>query len=419
MGRLNGDGKAREGQAVMTVEQATQRAATLVQPVPEVAFVPLDRADGRVLAADVVAGLDLPPFANSAVDGYAVRFADLNPAGETGLALSGRVAAGADPAAITTEGVAIRIFTGAPMPPGADTVFMQEDVVRDGAQVRLPPGLKRGANARPAGEDITKGAIALAAGMRLRPQDIALLAALGETVVSVRRRPVIALFSTGDELTEPGSALRPAAIYDANRSLLRAMIARAGAEVLDLGILRDEPAELARQLAHAAARCDLILTSGGVSVGEEDHVKAAVERVGALDFWRIAIKPGRPVAIGAVAGTPFIGLPGNPVAAFVTFAFVARPVIARLGGASFAVAPALPVRLGFSGGKKPGRREYLRVSLAAGADGAVRALKHPQDGAGALTSLSATDGLIELAEGLSEIEEGSVAPFHSYEALMR
>jgi len=417
MVRLTSDAKAYGG-ALISVEQATAQAGTLVAPVRETATIPLAEADGRVLAQDILAGLDLPPFANSAVDGYAVRFADLSPSGVTRLPLAGRAAAGSDAAGLATAGVAVRIFTGAPAPPGADTVFMQEDVACDGDSVTLPAGLKRGANMRPPGEDIAKGEVALAVGRRLRPQDIALLAALGITRVVVRRRPVIALFSTGDELTEPGAPLGPAAIYDANRSLLRMMILRAGAEVLDLGILRDEPQELAKNLSDASSRCDLILTSGGVSIGEEDHVKAVVERLGALDLWRVGIKPGRPVAIGRVGETPFIGLPGNPVAVFVTFAFIARPLIARLSGADFAAMPTIPVRLAFSCEKKAGRREYLRVSLAPAADGVMQAHKHPQSGAGALASLSRTDGLVELSEALTEVEAGSVVPFHSYDALL-
>jgi molybdopterin molybdotransferase len=417
MVRLSSDLKA-YGEALISVEQATSRAATLVAPVTQTTVVALAEADGRVLARDVVAGLDLPPFANSAVDGYAVRFSDLAASGETRLALVGRAAAGSAAAGFAADGGAIRIFTGAPMPAGTDTVFMQEDVARDGDKVTLPSGLKRGANARPAGEDIAQGEVALPAGRRLQPQDIALLAALGTTEVEVRRPPVIALFSTGDELTEPGTPLGPAAIYDANRSLLRAMITRVGAQVLDLGILRDEPLELARSLTEAASRCDLILTSGGVSSGEEDHVKAAVARSGALDLWRVGIKPGRPVAIGQIAETPFIGLPGNPVAVFVTFAFIARPLIARLSGVDFQAPPTVPVRLAFPYEKKAGRREYLRVSLSPAADGLMLAHKHPQGGAGALASLSRTDGLVELAEALTEVEEGRVVPFHSYDALM-
>ncbi|MBX9907698.1 MAG: molybdopterin molybdotransferase MoeA [Beijerinckiaceae bacterium] len=422
MAQLSRDDEAFGG-PLMSVEQASVRAAGLAAPVTGVETLPLGLADGRVLAEAVIAGLDLPPFANSAVDGYAVRFADLAPAGETALALAGRIAAGADAAGVATAGVAVRVFTGAPMPAGADTVFMQEDVTVEAGCVRLPAGLKRGANARPAGEDIAAGEQAFAAGHRLRPQDIGLLAALGLTQVTVRRRPRVAIFSTGDELTEPGQPLGPAAIYDANRSLLAAMVARAGAEVLDLGILRDEPDSLAKRLGEAAQACDLVLTSGGVSTGEEDHVKTALARAGSLDFWRIGIKPGRPVAMGVIGKTPlgttpFVGLPGNPVAVFVTFAFVARPLLARLAGTEHRAPAALPVRLGFPYRKKEGRREYVRVALSPGDDGVMVARKHAQDGAGVLTSLTRTDGLVEMADDWTTIAEGTLAPFYAYAGLL-
>lgn len=406
------------GGPLMSIEQAADLAGQRIRPVEGTERVALAEADGRVLASDVEAGLDLPPFANSAVDGYAVRFVDLASAGETRLALSGRLAAGADAAGVATAGVAVRVFTGAPIPEGADTVFMQEDVTAEEGFVRLPSGLKHGANARPAGEDIARGETALSAGRRLRPQDLALLAALGHASVEVRRRPRVAIFSTGDELAEPGLPLPPAAIYDANRAALRAMVARAGADVVDLGILRDEPCSLAGRLREAARSCDLILTSGGVSIGEEDHVKAAVELVGALVFWRIGIKPGRPVAMGVIEGVPFIGLPGNPVAVFVTFAFVARPVVARLAGSAHVAPVPLPVRLGFPYRKKPGRREYVGVSLAPGADGVMIASKHPREGAGVMTSLTRTVGLVELSEELTRIEAGTLVPFLAYDLLM-
>jgi molybdopterin molybdotransferase len=415
MAQLSADADA-FGQ-MLTIEQAAERAAERVTAVVGAETIPLAAADGRVLAQDVIAPIDLPPFANSAVDGYAVRFADLAESGETRLPLSGRIPAGADAAGVATAGMAVRVFTGAPMPVGADTVFMQEDIALDAGAVILPLGLKRGANARPAGEDLPRGEVALAAGRRLRPQDLALLAALGLTEISVRRRARVAIFSTGDELNEPGTALSPAGIYDANRSLLRALVARAGADVVDLGILKDERESLVGRLREAASQCDLILTSGGVSTGEEDHVKAAVEQAGELAFWRVAIKPGRPVAMGLVAGTPFIGLPGNPVAVFVTFAFVARTVIALLSGTRPVRLHGLPVRLGFAYKKKAGRREYVRVSLVPGPDGIAVAHKHPRDGAGVLTSLTETDGLVELADGLTGVAEGTIAPFLAYEVL--
>lgn len=417
MAQLSDDSFAFGG-PLMSIEQAAALVGERVQPVGETETIALAGADGRVLAEEVIAGLDLPPFANSAVDGYAVRFADLAAEGESRLRLGGRIAAGSDAAGVAAEGVAVRVFTGAPMPEGADTVFMQEDVAAEDGFVRLPGGLKRGANARPAGEDIARGEVAFAAGRRLRPQDLALLAGLGRTSVLAYRRPRVAIFSTGNELAEPGQPLPPAGIYDANRAALCAMVRRAGAEVVDLGILRDEPESLAARLAEAAGSADLILTSGGVSTGEEDHVKAAVERAGSLVFWRIGIKPGRPVAMGVIAGVPFIGLPGNPVAVFVTFAFVARAVIARLSGTAYKPPVPLPVRLGFPYRKKEGRREYVRVSLTPGSDGVFVASKHPQDGAGVMTSLTRTDGLVELAEDLTTIEAGFLAPFLAYDLLI-
>lgn len=416
MAQLSEDAKVFGG-PLMTIEQAAALAAERISAVPGIETVPLSAADGRVLAGDIAAPRDLPPFANSAVDGYAVRFSDLASSGETRLPLTGRVAAGADAAGIAVAGFAVRVFTGAPMPDGADTVFMQEDVALEEGFVRLPAGLKPGANARPAGEDVPTGAPVLAAGRCLRPQDLGLLAALGLTEVAVRRRVRIAVFSTGDELNEPGTPLPSAGIYDANRSVLRALVARAGAEVVDLGILRDEPASLGARLRAAARDCDLILTSGGVSTGEEDHVKTAVSQVGELAFWRIGIKPGRPVAMGLIDGKPFLGLPGNPVAVFVTFAFVARAVIALLAGTTPARPQALPVRLDFAYRKKAGRREYVRVSLAPGADGIAVASKHPRDGAGILTSLTETDGLVELAEELTSLTPGTIAPFFAYDLL--
>lgn len=405
------------GGPLMSVENAATLMAARITPMAGSETVALGDADGRVLADDIRARVALPPFDNSAVDGYAVRHVDLLPDGDTRLLVGGRLPAGASGRALATEGLAIRIFTGAPMPAGADTVFMQEDVTLDGNHVILPAGLKRGANRRLAGEDLGIGSLALPRGRRLRPQELALLSGLGLTHVEVTRRLRVAIFSTGDELTEPGTPLGPAAIYDANRALLAALARRAGAEVIDLGILRDSADELRLRLVEAASRNDLVLTSGGVSTGEEDHVKGAVERAGSLVFWRIAIKPGRPVAMGVIKGRPFVGLPGNPVAVFVTFVYVVRPLIALLSGTKPDIPAALPVRMGFSYRKKAGRREYVRVSLSRDGKGPPVVEKHPQDGAGVLTSLTATDGLIELADDLTDIAAGEIVPFFPYASL--
>ncbi|MCC6947522.1 MAG: molybdopterin molybdotransferase MoeA [Bradyrhizobiaceae bacterium] len=406
------------GGTLLAIEDAAALMAAHVPPVRETEKVGLADTLGRVVAHDLRTKVSLPPFDNSAVDGYAVRHADLAADGETRFRIAGRMQAGSRTEASVGAGEAIRIFTGAPMPKGADTVFMQEDCRVDGETVIVPAGLQPGANRRLRGEDIAEGAVALPAGRRLGPQDVALAAAIGCTQIEVRRRPRVAVFSTGDEIVEPGKPLGASALYDANRYLLLALLREMGAEPHDLGILKDDPAELAPALAAAAEGHDLILTSGGVSTGDADHVKAAVEQVGKLVFWRLAIKPGRPVAMGVVRGTAFAGLPGNPVAVFVTFVHVARPLIQRLAGAEATPASALPVRAAFKYRKKKGRREYVRVGLRRGADGVIEAVKHPQDGAGVITSLTETDGLAELLEDRVEVEPGSTVGFLSYAALV-
>ena len=384
-------------------------ARTVALPEPE--SVPLARARGRILAAPVTAARSVPPHDNAAVDGYAVCFDDLDPGAETVLPVEGRAAAGHPLGRAARRGAAVRIFTGAPMPEGPDTVFMQEDCVEDGGKVRLPPGLKRGANRRRAGEDVTAGATVLAAGLRLRAQEIGLAASLGLTELGVYRRLRVALLSTGDEVREPGAPLPPGAIYDANRYALRVLLEGLGAEVTDLGILPDERAAIRSALARAADSHDLIVSSGGMSTGEEDHVKAAVEAQGRLHFWRLAIKPGRPVALGQVGRVPFLGLPGNPVAVMVTFLVLARPLILRLAGATETAPRSFRAVSGFAYRKKPGRREYLRARLEPGPEGAWIARKFPRDGAGILSSMVDSDGLVVLDETATDIAPGASVPF--------
>jgi molybdopterin molybdotransferase len=399
------------GDSLISGADALARIRELPLPLPTVETVPLKAAAGRILAAPIEAPCDVPPHDNAAVDGYAVFFADLTPDRPSVLPVTGRASAGHPLGRAAERGEAIRVFTGAPMPEGPDTVLMQEDCRAEGGQVTLPPGIKRGANRRKRGEDVREGASVLAAGSRLRPQDVGMAAALGLTGLPVYRRLNVALLSTGDEVREPGTRLPAGAIYDANRYTLMALVEGLGCTVDDLGILADD-AGLVREAIGAAARThDLVLTSGGMSVGEEDHVKAAVEAQGSLHFWRLAIRPGRPVALGQVQGVPFLGLPGNPVAVMVTFVLLARPLLLRLAGAA-ATAPRLyRVAAGFSYAKKGARAEYLRAHLERGEGGQWIAQKYPRDGAGIISSLVASDGLVALAEGVTQVAEGSAVDF--------
>jgi molybdopterin molybdotransferase len=392
-------------------------------PVAGTEVISLAEARGRVLAKDVVAPINIPNFDNSAVDGYAVRHADLNTSGETVLKLGATVMAGQSAIPELGAKETIRIFTGARMPDGADTVFMQEDVHAEGKRVVLPGGLKRGANRRLRGEDIAVGSKAMLQGRVLDARSIALGAALGLTRLDVRRRIRVSIFSTGDEIVEPGAALSGSQVFDANRMLLRHMLEQLDCKVLDLGILRDDLATLERALFDAAANSDVVLTSGGVSTGDADYVKKAVEAIGSLVFWRIAIKPGRPVAMGVIPHssgnrTAFVGLPGNPVAVFVTFVRVVKPLLSQLAGAIMKPQEPLLVVSAFDYKKKPGRREYVRVLLKPRADGGLDAVKHPQDGAGVITSLTETDGLLELPEEITSVSVGDSVRFFSYTALM-
>ncbi len=400
------------GGTLLDVDAAAALIAERVPPLDSTEPVGLREARGRVLAHALRAPVALPPFFNAAVDGYAFRHADLAAEGATRLVVTGRIQAGTAGAALA-PGSAARIFTGAPMPPGADTVMMQEDAQVEGGVVVLPPGLKRGANCRPAGEDVAPGALALPAGRRLTPPDLGLAAALGVTVLDVRRKVRVGVFSTGDELAEPGMPLGAAQTYDSNRFTLLALLAGLPAEASDLGILPDDPARTARALAEAASAHDLLLTSGGVSTGEADHVRTAIEAGGRLVFWRLAIKPGRPAAMGVVAGTPVVGLPGNPVAAVVTFLHLARPLVLRLAGARAEALPRFAAVADFAYRKKAGRREYVRVALRPGGDLPV-ARKYPREGAGLLTSLTESDAFAELPERVTQVAPGDrvqILPF--------
>jgi molybdopterin molybdotransferase len=375
-------------------------------------LLPVTRALGRVLAEDFQAPIDVPPADNSAVDGYAVPSADIPPTGTRELVVVADLAAGSVFDRALTAGQALRIMTGAPIPAGADTVYPQEVVERSGDRVRVGP-LAKGANVRLRGEDVEAGAIVVEAGTVLRPQEIGLMTSLGAWQLMVRRRPRVALMSTGDEVAEPGTPRRPGQIYDANRFALRGSIEQCGGEVIDLGIVPDDRATLRARLEEAAAGADVVLTSGGVSVGVYDLVKEVLGQIGAIDFWQVAMQPGRPLAVGAIAGTSFFGLPGNPVASLLAFMLFVRPVIYKLAGRRTLFPECWQARALEPMTKKVGRTEYKRGILRWSA-GAWEVRTTGPQGSGILSSMVAGNCLIVLDEARGDVAAGelvTVEPF--------
>lgn len=425
MAQLSDDCFETDGGLIPVDEALTRLAARLATLVGTEA-VTLAHAVGRILATDVTSERAVPPHDNSAVDGYAVYFDDLNTDGETSLPVAGRVTAGHPLDGPAPRGTAVRIFTGAPIPDGAagpDTVLMQEDCrTEDRAgqpHVVIPAGISRGANRRDAGEDVAQGQVILRAGQRLRPQDVGLAASIGHAELPVYAKLTVGMLSTGDEVFEPGSEAPAGGIYDANRHALSALLSDLGCEVRDYGIIPDDSDRIDATLTTAAGECDAIVSSAGMSVGDEDHLAGSIERLGSLHFWKVAIKPGRPVAFGQIGNTPFIGLPGNPAAMMVTFLRLARPALLRLGGATD-VAPRLyQVRAGFAHAKKAQRREYVRVALAADDDGVLVARKHPRSGAGVLTSMVESEGLVELPEDMTQLTPGTMVSFLPFTEVAR
>lgn len=424
MAQLTDDCFAFDG-PLIRADDALARIRERLVPIADSVCVPVSSALGRILAEDVIAPHSIPPYANSAVDGFAVFHADLNPNADTHLPVGGRVAAGSPLGRPQSRGEAVKIFTGAPIPDGADggppdTVMMLEDCVEpdNGCIVTVHPGIRKGANLRPAGDDVSAGSTVLSAGTKLRPQELGMLAACGRTEVSVYRPLSVAIFSTGDEIRDPGTPLEPGTQYDSNRRMIAAALECAGFAVTDFGIIPDDADAISGTLASAAADHSAVVTTGGMSMGEEDHVRAAIECSGQLSFWRVAIKPGRPVGMGLISRgdsrkSVLIGLPGNPVAALTTLILLGRPTLLTLQGARDIAPKRYRAVLGFDYKKKPDRREFVRVVLD-GRDaetGMPIARKHGKSGAGVLSSLVGADGFVEIAEDDTHLVEGSVVDF--------
>ncbi|VVN89084.1 gephyrin-like molybdotransferase Glp [Pseudomonas fluorescens] len=376
---------------LMPVDEAIARLLDKAPPPPPVQKIPLEQCLGRVLAADIHSPVNLPAWDNSAMDGYAFKAADLPQAGGY-LSVVGRVAAGDGEASALLAQQAVRIFTGAPLPAGADTVVPQERCRVEGERVWCPPA-SVGEHVRKEGEEIRHGHLLLKAGKRLRAQELGLLAGAGVAQVEVYRALRVCLLSSGDELREPGEPLAPGQIYNSNRYCLAALLRGWGVEVHDYGVMADELTASRDALTLASSECDLLLTSGGVSVGEEDHLKQAIEELGSLDFWRLAIQPGKPLAFGEVAGKPWIGMPGNPSAALVTALVVVRPFLLRAQGVEEVLPLPLAVPAGFDWLQRNKRRQYLRARLSPGADGQLSVELHPQQSSAMLSAACWADGL--------------------------
>jgi molybdopterin molybdotransferase len=401
-------------QEPLPLDDALALIRDVVRPVAEIETVALDQALGRSLAEAIAAPRALPPFDNTAVDGYAFRHAD---AGAGRLPLQGESAAGVPFSGILPPGVAIRISTGAVLPEGADTVAMQEDTTRQDGVIVIDPVPAKGANVRYAGADIAVGAIALEAGRRLRAGDIALLRALGLTAAKVRRRLRIAVASTGAELREGWADLGPGQIVETNGLMLRQLLANFPADVTTIPPLPDDRAATETALVEAGARYDLILTTGGVSVGDHDHVRPALAAKGRLHFWRLAIRPGKPVVFGEVGGALMLGLPGNPVSALVTCLMVALPVVKALLGSPDAAMPGFLVPLAAPVKKVPKLREFSRARLE-WADGKPQAALYRDQGSNLLTSLAWADGVVDLAVGPAALKAGDLVIYRPFSALL-
>lgn len=383
--------------ALLAYDDALTQLTSCIEALGKVIELPLREARGRVLARTIDAEIDVPGCAMSAMDGYAINTADVAASGTTCLPLTQRIAAGGAAQALVA-GSAARIFTGAPIPAGADAVIMQEQVDVDDAGISfsLRPG--SGSNIRPIGNDIRRGVTILNQGCRLRAQDIGLAASIGLQTLPVFTEVKVGMFFTGDELVEPGEALAAGKIYDSNRYTLHGLLESMGCEIIDLGLVGDTLAATKAAMLRASSQADLVVTSGGVSVGEEDHVRIAMEQLGELRFWRLGIKPGKPLAFGKINDTAFLGLPGNPVSVFATFCLFVCPVIQVMQGRTWSKPIALPVRADFDWPKPDSRREFLRARIATDTDNQTLVQIYPNQDSGVLTSTVWADGFVEIAE---------------------
>ena len=382
---------------------------------------------GRTLAEDIKSPLNVPPHNNSAMDGYAVFTGDLSATEPTRLPVTGRIAAGHPLERPATRGEALRIFTGAPLPDGPDApdaVVMQEKVTvggdGDGDMVVFPPGIKPGDNCRKMGEDVKSGDIILRSGQLLRAQEIGLAAAVGQTTAKVYKRLRVGVFSTGDEITDASDGeLKPGSIYDANRASVLALLKGLGCAVTDLGILPDNPEIIRAALKKAASNNDLLLTSGGVSVGEEDHITNILKDTGSLHFWRLKVKPGKPIALGTIDGAAFVGLPGNPVSAMVTLMMVARPMILLMSGRVDVEVSRYMAKADFSLERAPGRLEWMRGNLKTGNDGTAMVSVFLSQGSGILSSMVASNGFVEISADTTSIKKGDMLNFIPFNEAFR
>ncbi len=401
---------------LVSVEQALGFLLARARAPDEEEQVDLPRARGRVLSRPQVSRIDVPRFANSSMDGYAVRSADAGAAGRHRLRVAQRVAAGELPEALGC-GEAARIFTGAPLPAGADAVVIQEDCSREGDMVCFDGPLLAGANVRPRANDIAAGEEVLAAGLRLRPQELGLAASVGLASLPVYRPLRVAIFSSGDELVAPGRPLGPGAIYNSNRYTLLGLLDALHCEATDIGMVADTLEATRSALRSAAEGADLVIGSGGMSVGEEDHVRAALEQTGRLEMWKVAVKPGKPLAYGRIGDADFIGLPGNPVSTLVGFCLFVRPFILRRQGVNEVRTRPLRVSAGFAWPRPGGRREYVRARLSGDVDAGYRAEIHPRQGSDVLTSAVWADGLVDIPAG-AVVSPGDPVTYYPFSELL-